>query len=338
MQVEDLAITLRNRSNWEAIDLGFALARQWFLRLWGAWLIAAFPIFIIVMILTYAVNDELFNSLIFILFWWCKPLYEQPLLYILSRQLFSESVALQDIFKNYLKVIKPQLGALLLWRRLSLSRSFNNPVAMLESIKGKQRRTRLSVLHSQQSSASQWLTIVCVHLELLLYLSFLFFMFALVPSELMDGFTILELFDEENLLLITITNIAYFIAISIIAPIYVAAGFALYITRRVKLEGWDIELAFKQMKNRIEGNKKTKTKPLNSVLASFPLVACLLFTAFSPTQSYANDKLSVTKETAKTSIEEVLNVKTLAKKLPKWNGLMLALLLIMMKKKTHPSG
>lgn len=314
MQVENLAITLRKRSNWEAIDLGFALARQWFLRLWGAWLIAALPVFIIVMVLTYVINNEMFNSLIFILFWWCKPLYEQPLLYILSRQLFSEPVTLRDVFKNYFKVIKPQIGALLLWRRLSLSRSFNNPVAMLESITGKPRRARLSVLHAQQSSASQWLTIVCVHLEVLLYLSFLFFMFALIPSELMDGFTMFELFDEKNLLLITITNIAYFIAISIIAPIYVAAGFALYITRRVKLEGWDIELAFKRMKNRIEGNKQTRSKPLNSVLASLPLIACLLVSIFSSTQSYASDKLSVTKETAKTTIEEVLDHKDFGKK------------------------
>jgi len=304
MQVENLAIALRNRSNWEAIDLGFSLARKWFLHLWCAWLIGALPVFIIIMTLTIAINNETFNSLIFILFWWCKPLYEQPILYILSRQLFSEPVTLRDVIKNYINVVKPQLGALLLWRRLSLSRSFNNPVAMLEGITKKERRKRLTVLHAQQSNASQWLTIVCVHLELLLYLSFLFFAFSLIPSEMNNDFSWFELFDEENIILITITNIAYFLAISIIAPIYVAAGFSLYITRRVKLEGWDIELAFKRMKNRINGNNSNSSP--HRILACIPFLLCILFSSFTSQEIYANEYNSISKQSAESTIEEVL--------------------------------
>ncbi len=317
MQVENLTIALRNRSNWEAIDLGFALARQWFLRLWTAWLISALPIFIIIMLLTYLVNNEAFNSFIFIFFWWCKPLFEQPLLYILSRQLFSEPVTLRDILKNYFTVIKPQLGALLLWRRLSLSRSFNNPVAMLEGIKGKERRARLSVLHAHQSSASQWLTIVCVHLEFLLYVSLLFFIFSLIPSELKNEFTLFELFDEDNFVLVTITDIAYFIAISIIAPIYVAAGFALYITRRVKLEGWDIELAFKRMSNRLNGAKQSTNNSKNSLLSCSALIVCLMFTSLTPIKGFANEEISVTKQVAKSTIEEVIAHEDFGKKTTK---------------------
>jgi hypothetical protein len=321
MQVENLAIALRIRSNWEAIDLGFTLARQWFLRLWAAWLLGALPVFIIVMHLLSIVNNEILGSFIFILFWWLKPLYEQPLLYILSRQLFSVPVSLRDVFKNYFTIIKPQLGALLLWRRLSLSRSFNNPVAMLENLTGKKRRKRLNVLHAQQSSASQWLTIVCVHLELLLYSSFLLFVYMLIPDELINELTVLKLFEGEGLLLVMITNIAYFIAISIIAPIYVAAGFALYINRRIKLEGWDIELAFKRMKNHLNYIKKVDNKHLeesaNATLACFPLLACLLFSSFSSSQSMANENITITKETARTTIEEVLKHEDFGKKTSK---------------------
>ncbi len=307
MKVEDLTIALRNRSNWEAIDLGFVLARHWFLRLWAAWLIGALPVFIIIMLLTYFVNNDLFNSFIFILFWWLKPLYEQPLLFILSRQLFSEPITLNNIKLNYFQIVKPQLGALLSWRRFSLSRSFNNPVAMLENIKGKPRRSRLNVLHSQQSSASQWLTIICLHLEILLYFALLFFVFALVPSELYSDFEFFEIFDEDNFLFISITNIAYFIAISIIAPFYVAAGFSLYITRRVKLEGWDIELAFKRMKNRLNHNNQGK-KAGRSITACLPLVSSLIIFSLSPEQSYANN-LTISKEDSKTTIEEVLKLE-----------------------------
>ena len=321
MKVEDLAIKLRKRSYWEAIDLGFALSRQWFFRLWGAWLIAALPVFIFTMTLIYIIDNETARSLIFILFWWCKPLYEQPLLYILSRQLFSEPVSLRDVIKNYLQVVKPQLPALLLWRRFSLSRSFNNPVAMLEGLTKKERRNRLNVLHSQQSSASQWLTIVCLHLELILYLSALVFIFALIPSELNSGFTFWELLGEEGTALFIITNIAYFFAISIIAPMYVSAGFALYITRRVKLEGWDIELAFKRMKNRLDNQKRSisqaKNKTPASTLTCLPILIGLCISNLLSSPSYADASSHLTTEESKITIERVLLQDDFGKKITK---------------------
>ncbi len=321
MQVENLSIALRKRSNWEAIDLGCTLARQWFLRLWGAWLIGALPVFIIAMILMYSVEDETLSIFLFILFWWGKPLYEQPLLFILSRQLFSEPVTLRDVLKDYFKIIKPQLAALLLWRRLSLSRSFNNPVAMLEGLKGKERRSRLNVLHAQQSSAAQWLTIICVHIEYLLYTSLLIFLFALIPSELNDDLSLLEWLGGEGSILLAINNIAYFICISIMAPIYVASGFALYITRRIKLEGWDIELGFKRMKNRLESNtstiKQNNEKSSGVILACLPLLSCLLTFSLFPNNSYADDALNIDKNDAKTTIEEVLKHEDFGKTITK---------------------
>ena len=310
VQVENLAIELRKRSNWEAIDLGFALARQWFLRLWCAWMIAALPVFTLTMILMYSIEDETLRLLSFALFWWGKPLYEQPLLFILSRQLFSETVSIREVLNNYFRIIKPQLGALLLWRRFSLSRSFNNPVAMLENLKGKERRSRLNVLHAQQSSAAQWLTIICVHIEYLLYTSLLLFLFILIPSELNTGLTLLDWLEGEGSVLLAVNNIAYFIAISIIAPVYVAAGFALYITRRIKLEGWDIELGFKRMKNRLEGNnatiKKDHAKPSSTILACLPLLISILSFSFLSNESYAQTSENITTDYTKSMIEEVL--------------------------------
>jgi len=310
MKVENLAIDLRNRSNWEAIDLGFTLARKWFLRLWGAWLLAALPVFVFVLGTTYLINNEIYTSWIFVLFWWLKPLYEQPLLYILSRQLFSEPVKLGDVLKNYFNVIKPQLGALLLWRRFSLSRSFNNPVAMLENLHGKSRRERLNVLHAQQSSTSQWLTIVCLHIEYFICFAALIFIASLVPSEYNSNLLNTFMGGEDSVWMSIITYVAYFISMSIVAPMYVAAGFALYINRRIKLEGWDIELAFKRMNNRIEsGSSKklvtNKTSPI-TLLTCLPFAACLLFGTLAPNYSYADSNSTITQETAKNIIEEVL--------------------------------
>ena len=320
MEVENLAITLRKRSNWEAIDLGFALARQWFFRLWCAWLISALPIFALTMVLMYVIEDETLRVMSFVLFWWGKPLYEQPLLFILSRQLFSEPVTFHDVMNNYFKIINPQLMALLLWRRFSLSRSFNNPVAMLENLKGKERRSRLNVLHAQQSSAAQWLTIICVHLEYLLYISLLLFLFALIPSELNDNFSLLEWLGGEGSILLALNNVAYLIVISIMAPIYVAAGFALYITRRIKLEGWDIELGFKRMKNRLE-NSTANTKPnnnsSNTILACVPLLISLLLCPFVSSHSHAQETQNFNKGDTKNIIEGVLNREDFGKTITK---------------------
>ncbi len=39
---------------------------------------------------------------------------------------------------------------------------------------------------------------------------------------------------------------AYVIAVLIIEPFFVAAGFAMYLNRRAELEAWDIEQEFKR--------------------------------------------------------------------------------------------
>ncbi|PCH61271.1 MAG: hypothetical protein COC05_01660 [Gammaproteobacteria bacterium] len=314
MNIDSLTVTLRKRSPSEAIDLGFAMARQWFFQLWGIWFIAAFPVFIVVACVSWYI-DIWYG---FILFWWLKPLYEQPLLYILSRQIFSEQVSVRSVFQNYWKIIKPQLPALLLWRRLSLSRSFNNPVGMLENLNGKPRRKRLNVLHSHQSNASQWLAIVCVHLEVLLQVAIMAFFYMLIPSELIsENFTVF--FASEGQSFGLIGNIAYFIGLSIMAPFYVAAGFALYITRRTALEGWDIELAFKGLKNRLSRTLSNKyaSKPDNklaskSAIACISLLAVFLIAALPAQQLFAAD--TIVPQSAKATIEQVLEHKDFGEK------------------------
>ncbi len=315
MQVESLAVALRKRSNMEAIDLGFALARYWFRELWLAWLIGALPIFLVTVLFILIIDNKYTASIVFFIFWWLKPLYEQPLLYILSRQLFSEPVSLNYIFRNYFQIIKPQITALLFWRRLSLSRSFNNPVAMLEGLTGKERSERLNILHAQQSNSSQLLTIVCIHLEMLLYLSLLSFAFMLIPEELLEG-DFFDIVTSDSLVSSLVTYFSYFVVMSLIAPFYVAAGFSLYITRRTKLEGWDIELAFKRLKNRVSNGSLKTEKSRNILITVITFVLFLSSQFVINTPVYAEQNISsttiseenivVTQETSKETIQQVL--------------------------------
>ena len=237
MNLERMTTEVRPRNRWEAIDLGFTMARQWFLPLWGLWLLTALPVLAISTLLL----PESTYWVAFIL-WWLKPLYEQAQLHYLSRSLFGEYPSFQLIRIQLWRIIKPQLWQALTLRRLSLARSFNAPVALLEQLSGERRRKRLDVLHHNQRNVSQWLTIVCVHLEATLYFSLFVVVLVLIPEE-QDFFDWSDFLDGSNLPLQYISNITYFLGISLLSPFYVSAGFALYLTRRTELEAWDIELS-----------------------------------------------------------------------------------------------
>ncbi|MCV6606529.1 MAG: hypothetical protein OIF34_14595, partial [Porticoccaceae bacterium] len=126
MQIDKISARLRLRNNWEAIDLGFSLARRWFLRLWLLWLVPA--------TIATALSLTLINSVLLALIvaWWLQPLYERPLLHFLSRALFGEYPSVRRELRHYWSLVKPQLLTTLLWRRFNPGRSFVEPVALLE--------------------------------------------------------------------------------------------------------------------------------------------------------------------------------------------------------------
>ncbi|MEJ2591922.1 MAG: DUF4129 domain-containing protein, partial [Candidatus Thiodiazotropha sp.] len=84
MDLTRIAVKLRPRLAWEGIDLGFMLARQWFVRLWLLWLAGALPFMLLLTLLPLPLWAE------GLLLWWFKPMYEPPLLYWMGRRLFDE--------------------------------------------------------------------------------------------------------------------------------------------------------------------------------------------------------------------------------------------------------
>jgi hypothetical protein len=119
------------------------------------------------------------------------------------------------------------------------------PVVLLERPAARQRTPRLRLL--RDGSGALWLTLVCMHFEGVLWLSGALLLILLVPEQL----AVLEL----DALILEATSGAYWIGaliglvtMSIIAPFYVGAGFALYLTRRTDLEAWDLELRFRRIR------------------------------------------------------------------------------------------
>ena len=243
MNLSRINIVARQRTPWEALDLGIILARKWYRPLMLGWLLPSAFIFIVVSAIFY---ESLWIGIT--VTWWLKPIWDRVPLYMASRALFGEEVSLKDALRAFSGLSIKEWFSWLTWRRLSTTRSFDMPVTILEGLKGSERRKRLNTLHIQSSSAATWLTIICVHIEMALMFGAVGLFFLFIPEEF--DVNLFEVMASEEYLATLIYNIIAFIAMALVAPFYTMAGFALYISRRISLEGWDIEIRFRHLASR----------------------------------------------------------------------------------------
>jgi hypothetical protein len=228
------------------------LVRENLALLLKAWTLGVTPVLILGMALI-AVG---WGDFAVIILWWLKPWYDRVMLYALSQRMFGAEVsAKQMIAAMPMLFRKTGLFAALTIRRLSLMRTFRLPIWQLEGLRGKELSARSNVLSKRSGTNMVTVTIMCAHLET-------FFMFALVLlgielfpvadvqyrsffSNLFDG--TFEIVWWVHLIYLVL----YAITITIIGPMYLATGFALYLSRRCELEAWDLELQFRLMAKRL---------------------------------------------------------------------------------------
>ena len=242
MQLDAITIALRPRNHWEAIDLGFDMVRTWWKPIFSAWLLVVLPVAVVINLFCW---DRLWLSTL--LLWWLKPLFDRIPLYILSRTVFGDTPTI----KTTLSAILPLWRKNGLWNltlgRFDMARSFNMPVSDLEGLHDKKRRQRLKILHKKTGSSAVWLTIVCIHLDMVLNISLVVMLYLLLPQAIQGDFIKLVFTASQNKWLEILLHAFDLLAMTVIEPFYVAAGFALYLNRRTILEGWDIEIAFRRM-------------------------------------------------------------------------------------------
>jgi hypothetical protein len=96
---------------------------------------------------------------------------------------------------------------------------------------------------------------VGVHLEGALWLGLLGVLYFLLPAQLVQRWNWEDLLglSAEWLWLEHLSNLLYALVLIVWEPIYVACGFSLYLNRRTHLEAWDIELAFRRLRQRLLG-------------------------------------------------------------------------------------
>jgi hypothetical protein len=238
MQIDAIALTLRPRSMWEGCDLGVRLLQSRMRSVYACYLAVAAPT-LLLCLATYPLEPWLPALAV----WLAKPWLDQAILFALSRALFGEPTAPSDLWAARSQVLRPNLLTLLLLR-LSASRSFKLPVMQLEGLKGRARRERIGQLTLRHRSVARALTLAFVNAELSLCLSVFVLRVLLAPHifGLEDGW----LAGLAAVQAVPISTIAYALAVGFLEPFYVAAGFGLYVNRRVELEAWDIEQEFRR--------------------------------------------------------------------------------------------
>lgn len=280
LDLDKLAIEIRPRQPWEATDLGVLMARRWWWPLTKIWLIQVLPIFLV-----FSLLPKEWLWLQYLVIWWLKPIFERPLLDFLSLSVFGDEPTTERVFKNFRTIIFRQFFSSLLWRRLSPSRSFDLPVLQLEGLPGNARAKRLSVLHREGAAPASMLTVFGASIETALAFAVIGLAFMFIPNEFNLSWEVLYL-EYESAWIMYIVNALVLLAAAMIAPFYVAAGFALYLNRRIDLEGWDIEIAFKNMVSKRQESENFRAKRIrgriDSGVVGILWCAMLCFSVQSP--------------------------------------------------------
>ncbi|WP_313912619.1 DUF4129 domain-containing protein [Tahibacter sp.] len=253
MRLEGLTVALRPRSNWEATDLGIALVRRHADTIWRAWIMVTLPLFAL-LTLGGALIDMVW--LAWLLMWWLKPVFDRVPLYILSRAVFGATPSVGEAVRAQLSWGWRSMPGWLTWRRLHPSRSLLLPVDLLEGLTGPRRRERVRVLQRAASGTSMLTTLLAANMEFMLSMAVVVLALMFVPIEFFSDAQQQfwsNLFETSPLWFECLGNLVAWLAISLIEPFYVGAGFGLYLNRRTQLEAWDVELAFRRLAARLAG-------------------------------------------------------------------------------------
>ena len=247
--IRNLTVLPRPRSAWQAMDAGFTLARAHYLQLVLMWMGFSLPVFLV----CFALQVWLGWAYVLILWWWFKPLYELPILFFLSKAVFSENLSIKEAWKLTLKNFWTLFKTYLTLARLSTSRALSYSVVFLEMLPRKQRSSRIQTLTAVKTR-HYLLMIVCLHIEYILtyaiiaFIALVFFSSSVAQIQWEIFFDTIE--DPAIQIWVLSASITTFISAALVAPFYVAGGFLIYINRRMQLEAWDVEHRFREIKPR----------------------------------------------------------------------------------------
>jgi hypothetical protein len=239
MQVASLNVVLRRRSMYEACDLGVRLCQSSARSVYSCYLAVAVPLIAIAMACSLVAD-----WLPILLIWWAKPWLDRTILFALSRALFGEKTQLRDLWGSRRQVWGSAFIHTWLLRRLSTRRAYTQPVYQLEGLRGKALRARLTLIRGPYNYISLIVTQLFAIAEFALLASGLWLIVWMTPTPaIVDWSSVPDhFFGAQSAAL---TSLLYAAVVCALEPMYVAAGFGMYLNRRVELEAWDIEQEFR---------------------------------------------------------------------------------------------
>lgn len=239
MQIDAMVLRLRRRGDLESADLGVRLCQYAARSIYRCYALAFVPVFALAL-----ASWEISEHLPLIVLWCSKPWLDRTILFVLSRATFGQETRVADLWQAQRQVWWSQLLSTWTLRRLAVRRSFTQPVYQLEGLSGKALRARVKQIRAGKRDAAVRLTVAFAVCESALG----FGLFALTlwftpTNQEIDWMALMMAPSNLDKFLQCLT---YCAVIFFLEPFYVAAGFTMYLDRRVELEAWDIEQEFRR--------------------------------------------------------------------------------------------
>lgn len=239
MQVDALALHLRPRSMAEACDLGARLVQANARSVWGTFV----PLYALVALVALA-SVGLGTWLPGLIVFWLKPWLDRTLLFVLARAVFGTPTRWSDLWRERAAVWWRQLPSTLTTRRLSPWRAVTQPARQLEGQRGAAARARRRQLLNGKQGSAMGMHLVFAQLEMMLVFGTLALALWFAPQNDSTPWYAVLLRNESTAAALLVSAV-YMGVVLFLEPFYVAAGFAMYLNRRVELEAWDIEQEFR---------------------------------------------------------------------------------------------
>jgi hypothetical protein len=252
VRIDQLNVNLRARSEWEAMELGTALVRRHARAIWLPLVCVSLPLFV------------LFNAAAWwadafgwawIAMWWIKPLTDRIALYVISRGVFGDEPRPLQTLRAQRSWGWTGFWGYLGWRRFSPFRALLMPVNLLEGSDAQQRGVRRRAVLGGAFGPALLLTTICMAFELVIVSGCIAAIFLFVPFDLLSDSwrAAWEMVSETMPPWAKLgVNAFFWLAATLIGPFYAGAGFALYLNRRTEMEAWDVEIAFRRLRERLQ--------------------------------------------------------------------------------------
>ena len=250
MRIDQVSVELRPRSSWEAVELGTALVRTHARAIWLPYVLLTLPVFLAICI-GFAFAGWL--SYAALAYWWLKPVFDRVPLFVVSRAVFGTVPGTRETLAAQRTWGWRWMLHYLTWRRFGPYRSLYLPVDLLEG--GTHKHERRNVIGGSARGVAAWVTVVFANFEMAFVLGLLAVVPLFLPVESWPEFadTVGKAALADTGWVNVVSAVSYYLASTLLEPFYVGAGFGIYLNRRTQLEAWDVEIAFRRLRERLGG-------------------------------------------------------------------------------------